>query len=119
MDKIVYIAHPINGDIDNNLEKIYKIIRRIAGTREETVPFAPYIAYLKALDDDNEIHRRKGLIYNNILISRKFVDEIWLYGSEITSGMEMEIRQAHIADIPVIPQTAGTKIDYDNLEDLC
>jgi hypothetical protein len=44
--KIVYIAHPISGDIKGNLEKIRLIVRGLNLENIDIVPFAPVLAGL-------------------------------------------------------------------------
>lgn len=49
--KIIYIAHPIGGDIKGNLEKVGEIYRHLSLYRPDVIPFAPYIATIACLDD--------------------------------------------------------------------
>ena len=49
--KIAYIAHPISGDVKENIKKIINIIRTVNLEEPLTVPFAPYIPDCIALND--------------------------------------------------------------------
>ena len=59
--KIVYIAHPIGGDVENNLEKVRQIVRKLNLERQDIVPFAPYWLDCHALDDNNPQERERGI----------------------------------------------------------
>lgn len=108
--KIVYIAHPISGDIKGNLEKIRLIVRKINLERDDVVPFAPYWLDCHALNDDVPEERARG-IKNDIELFR-VVDEVWLFGDRISSGMSAEINLAIKKRIGVVPQTPETSKDF-------
>lgn len=98
--KIVYIAHPIGGDVDGNVAKVLAIVRELNMSGEHIVPFAPYIIDVLALDDSDALQRARGFENNKQLFN--FVDEVWLYGGRISSGMQTEIEWANKLNIPVI-----------------
>lgn len=97
--KVVYIAHPIGGDIDKNIEKVLKIYRELS-LAGEVVPFVPYLASLRALDDSVSKERAVGMAHNDVLFARKLFDELWVYG--MSPGVEHEIRMAEENDILVV-----------------
>ena len=103
--KIIYIAHPVSGDLSKNLEKIRQIVRLINTTREDVVPFAPYWLDCHALDDTIPTERARGIKNNSTLFKKGFIDEIWLYGHTISDGMLAEIKLASKLGIKVVPQT--------------
>jgi hypothetical protein len=96
--KKVFISHPVAGAVEANLEKSLKWVR--LALYENVVPFAPYIPYCGALDDDEDQGRflgvRAGL---EILI---LCDQLWVCGNNITPGMAEEIYRAQSYKIPVI-----------------
>jgi len=98
--KIIYIAHPIGGDVTNNCNSVLNIIKYLNLTDSNIVPFAPYIVDILALDDNDPEQRARGFENNKRLFD--FVDEIWLYGGRISSGMQTEIDWAREKSIPVI-----------------
>jgi len=100
--KIVYIAHPISGDIQNNLKKIIQIIREINTTQKDVVPFAHYWVDCHALNDDIPEERQRGIDNDMELFRRKFIDELWLYGDRISNGMIAEIGICEQLNIPVV-----------------
>ncbi len=89
--KIVYIAHPIAGDVENNITKILEIIERINVMEPDVVPFAPYLGDVMALNDNDPEMRKRGLKNDHELIDRGFIDECWVYGDRISEGMRDEI----------------------------
>ena len=114
--KIIYLAHPISGDVDGNIKKILKIVRYINLTEPDTFPFAHYLVDCQALDDTNPEERTRGL-RNNIAIFQKkgFLDELRLYGNHISYGMRCEIELAQANNIPIIAMTEETKRDLGSL----
>ncbi len=106
--KIVYIAHPIGGDVRGNLKKIADIVRAINLGFEtgDVIPFVPYYCDCVALDDGNPIHRDRGIYNDTVLIERMAIagvlSELWVYGNIISSGVKAEIELAERFNIPVI-----------------
>jgi len=104
--KIAYIAHPVSGDVQGNIAKIIAIIREINLNEPETVPFAPYITDLMALDDAVAEERARGIKNDVCLIRAGFITEVRLYGDRISTGMQHEKDLAESLDIPVIQMWA-------------
>ncbi len=100
--KIAYIAHPVAGDVQGNIARIIEIIRTVNLCEPETVPFAPYLADLIALDDSIQDERARGIKNNVCLIRSGFVTEVRLYGGRISNGMQHEKELAESLGIPVI-----------------
>jgi hypothetical protein len=111
-NKIIYIAHPIGGDIEGNISKIKVILHDLNKTNPDIVPFAHYLVDLMVLDDNDPIERQRGITNDHILIKKGFIDEMWLYGDKISKGMIDEISLAEELGIPVIPKTEATKKGY-------
>lgn len=112
--KICYIAHPISGDIAGNLERIRKIVRDINLSAVDVVPFAPYWLDCHALNDNDPAERSRG-IQNDIAILRSgMVDEMWLYGDRISSGMQHEVELAMELGIPIKCCTYETTVEFEN-----
>lgn len=100
--KIVYIAHPIGGDVQANIAFVLDIIKKLNMSNSDIVPFAPYIVDCLAMDDNIPKERQRGISNNIALIKSRLVDEIWLYGNRISPGMDDEIALAEYLGIPVI-----------------
>ena len=113
--KIVYIAHPIGGAVQENLESIRKIVREINLTMPDVTPFAPYWLDCHALDDNIPAERERGIENDVELLSRGFVDEIWLFGNRISAGMRAEILLCNKLGIACIAKTPET---YKELNDM-
>ena len=111
--KIVYIAHPLSGDIVGNLDKIKGIIRYINLTESNIVPFAHYFVDCYALDDSIPEERERGIKNDTALFKAGFIDELWLYGDTISRGMWHEIILAQSLDTPVVPKTESTKYELE------
>ena len=113
--KIVYIAHPISGDVEGNLQKIRAISRFINLNYPDVVPFAPYFLDCIALDDDKPEERERGMRNDREFFERQVIDELWLYGDRISSGMSVEIAMAIKQGIPIVPMSEGTGKQYYQL----
>jgi len=107
--KIVYIVHPISGDITENLIKIRQIIREINLTEPDILPFAHYFVDCICLNDDIPEERERGIKNDIELMRAGFIDELWLYGDKISTGMGHEIALALELGILVVPKSEGTK----------
>jgi len=107
--KIVYIAHPISGDIEENLKKIEAIGRQINLEEPDVVPFAHYFFDCYALNDDIPEERQRGIKNDIALMKRGFIDEIRLYGDRISNGMKHEIELGVKLGIKIVPMTEATK----------
>ena len=108
MKKIIYIAHPVGGDVPGNLNKIGAIIRTLS-LQNEVIPFAPYIADISCLDDNVPQERAIGFSHNKAYFDRKVMDAVWLYGPKISNGMAQEIEWAEKLGIPVVSMSEGTR----------
>lgn len=98
--KVVYLAHPIGGDIARNLQCIYELIRTIAFQYKNVVPFAPYIAYVHALNDYDALERKTGLSWSLHFVHPDYIDELWIC-KEVSPGMQLEIDRAKSFKIPI------------------
>ena len=100
--KVVFIAHPISGDVKGNLEKIANIIRNINILRDNVIPFAPYFSDCVALNDKNKWERERGIKNTEYFFRLGIID-----GDVITNGMKSEILLAKELNIPIIPQSVS------------
>jgi len=107
--KVVFIGHPVSGDVKGNVEKILSICKKIH--TKQLIPCVPYLASLQYLKDEVSQDREMGIQSNLECFHRKYVDELWLFGDRISKGMKQEIELALEMEIPVVPKTKGTKED--------
>jgi hypothetical protein len=103
--KIVYIAHPISGDVEANVKKIKDIMSMIYRKYNDVHPVAPYLTCLDILDENNKEERQKGIDLQKQLIIRRCFDEVWVYGSDLSEGVIGEIETALMCDVPVYFKT--------------
>lgn len=104
--KTVFIAHPIAGDIEGNVKKVLEICEKIHS--EKIIPVAPYLVSLQYLDDTIIEDRELGILANTECFKRRYVDELWLYGDRISSGMKHEVILAFHFGIKVRAKTPET-----------
>lgn len=98
--KVVYVAHPIKGDVDLNIDLINAIIAKINKTTHDVVPLAPYLG--NGLNDRIPDERQRGIKNNIELLMRGFIDEMWLYGNKLSEGMQEEVKLAMDQGIRVV-----------------
>lgn len=110
--KIVYIAHPVSGDIPGNLEKVRKIGRMINMTEPDTVPVCQFFFDCQTLDDSIPAERERGIKNDTELLRRGSIDELRPHGDRISKGMAAEIKLAEELNIPICPMTANTSEQY-------
>ena len=108
--KTVFIAHPIGGDVPGNSRKVLEICKKIHD--RNTIPVVPYLVSLQYLDDEVAEDRELGIEANLEFFHRGHIDEVWLFGDRISTGMEREVLLALELGIPVVPQTEETKRDF-------
>jgi hypothetical protein len=109
--KTVYIAHPIGGDVENNIKKVIAICREVNLKEPDIIPFVPYLSDLYALNDEIPEERERGLKNGLSLLKKDFIDEIWLYGDRISNGMRAEIKVCLEVGIKVVAKTNETKLE--------
>ena len=107
MVKTVFIAHPISGDIKGNMKKVLAICEEIHS--KDIIPVAPYLVSLQYLNDEIIEDRELGVDANLECFHRGYIDELWLFGDKISSGMKQEILLAKELNIPIVSKTDGTK----------
>jgi hypothetical protein len=90
--KIVFVAHPISGDVKGNMKKVLKICAEIY--KGNIIPVAPYLISLQYLNDEVIEDRKLGMDANHECFYCGYVDELWLFGDRISSGMVGEIKLA-------------------------
>lgn len=112
--KIIYIAHPISGDVAGNLRKIKQIVRMINLEYPDVVPLVPYYVDCLALDDSNPIERQRGIDNDTAILKSGLINEMWLYGDRISNGMRAEIELAKSMGMPVCSMSLGTAL-FDTL----
>ncbi|MBR9691912.1 hypothetical protein GOV06_03935 [Candidatus Woesearchaeota archaeon] len=101
MTKLVYVAHPIGGNVKENINSVLRILREIHTSNLDVIPFAPYLAALQYLRDDVAEEKKLGMFVNRLFFEKKVMDEVWLAGPKISEGMKQEIKLSLANKIPV------------------
>lgn len=97
MKPLVYIASPLSGDVEQNLEFARKACRY--AIEQEATPFAPHLLYTQMLDDSSPADRQLGIEMGSQML--ELCDELWLCGDRISEGMANEKALAEQLGIPV------------------
>ena len=87
---IVYICSPYRGDTNQNIEKAQKYSR--FAVDQHYLPITPHIYFTQFMDDTITEERETALFMNFVLMSK--CAELWVFGDEITKGMQVEINRA-------------------------
>ena len=94
--KTVYIAHPLRGDIENNIQRVNNICQQYHA-EGKIIPISPLHAF--GFVDPNG-PQELVFEYCRVLLSK--CDELWLHGDWIKSeGCRMEVGFANRLGIPV------------------
>lgn len=96
--KLIYICSPFSGDVEGNIKRAQEYCKE--AIRAGYTPIAPHLLYPQILDDTNSMERELGIQMGlNIL---EICDEIWVFGQDLTAGMDREVKFAKQKNIPVI-----------------
>ena len=85
---LVYICSPFSGDEEGNTAKAKKYSRFAVDAG--VIPFAPHL--LLPLYMKEETERELAMFMNMVFLGR--CEELWVFGNEISEGMQMEIKKA-------------------------
>ena len=113
MRKLVYIASPLSGDVEKNLDFARQAC--LSAMAQGVTPFAPHLLYPQMLDDNDPVQRELGMKMGNQMLA--LCDELWLCGDRISSGMASEMKLAEELDIPV-QKISTEEILNSSLDDL-
>lgn len=87
---IVYVCSPYAGDVPGNAAAAKRYCR--FAVDRGYIPIAPHLLFPQFLDDNDPKERELGLLFGNALMSK--CAEVWVFGSRISAGMELEIKRA-------------------------
>jgi|LSQX01.1.fsa_nt_gb hypothetical protein len=89
--KLVYICSPLKGDQKNNTGKAIRYCK--LAIAKGFIPIAPHIYFTQFLDDNDMEERELGLQCGLELV--RYVAELWVFGNNISEGMQAEIKHAN------------------------
>ena len=87
---MVYICSPYSGDIEGNVANARRYSR--FAVVQGMIPIAPHLLFPQFMDDRNE-HERDLALFMDLAILSKCA-ELWIFGSHISAGMNIEIQRA-------------------------
>ena len=96
MSKLVYIASPLSGDVERNLDFARQACRYAIS--QGATPFAPHLLYTQMLDDGDPAERQLGIDMGNQMLG--LCGALWLCANRISAGMEGERKLAESLGIP-------------------
>lgn len=105
--KMVYICSPLRGDIDENIKNAVCYSKDAAN--QGVLPLAPHTIFTQYLNDLIPAERQQGLKMGLELLAR--CDELWVYGSLISEGMQAEILYAKEHNMPIKYQEEGNAMN--------
>ena len=88
--KLIFICSPYRGDTELNIERARRYC--LFAHTQGVVPFAPHIHNTQFLTESIREERDAGIRMGLEILKK--CDEIWLFGSQITEGMESELKTA-------------------------
>lgn len=93
--RVVYLAHPIRGAVDENIRRVRTIERYILNAMmPEVYPIAPYLPACEHLPD-TDAARAEAFKVNERYFSRHLIDELWVTAPYTHSaGVLAEMRWA-------------------------
>lgn len=93
--KKVFICSPYKDNPEENYKKALEHCKFVA--KQGFLPIAPHVYFTRFLNEEDE--REIGIEMGLQLLSE--CDELWVFGSRITEGMQKEIQFAKERGIPV------------------
>lgn len=87
---IVYICSPYAGEVEKNVDAARKYSR--FAVDKGYIPVAPHLLFPQFLNDNSPRERQLGLLFGMALLCK--CAEVWVFGDNISPGMEAEIKKA-------------------------
>ncbi|MCH4007817.1 MAG: DUF4406 domain-containing protein [Eubacterium sp.] len=94
---LIFICSPYSGDVERNQDLARSYCRfalKLGG-----IPLAPHLLFPQFMDDDDPDERSLALSMNKEILAK--CDELWIFGSKVTSGMLLEATEAIKREIPI------------------
>ena len=107
---LVYICSPYAGDVERNVN-MARTYSRFA-VRNTCIPITPHLLYPQFMDDGSPAERELALFMGMVLLTK--CEQMWVFGSVISSGMRAEIVKAEKKNIPVRYFTEDLKEEEGN-----
>ncbi len=95
--KLVYLASPYAGDVQENVKTARRACRY--AMEQGVTPIAVHLIYPQFLNDGLPEEREMGIQMGLRVL--KACDELWVFGDHISAGMQRELEEAKRLGIPV------------------
>ncbi|RJX25105.1 MAG: DUF4406 domain-containing protein [Dethiobacter sp.] len=95
--KLVFVCSPYRGNVEYNTSRAQGYCRFVQS--QGCVPYAPHLHNPQFLDDSIPEEREAGIKLGLQILVR--ADEMWLFGSRLTEGMEAELKAALRLNKPI------------------
>jgi hypothetical protein len=92
---VVYICSAYAGDIDGNTEKARKYSR--FSVDSGAIPIAPHLLLPQFISEETE--RELAMFMNMVLLTK--CQELWVFGSHVSEGMQAEIDKAELRNMRI------------------
>ena len=110
---MIYIAHPLRGDVERNKKKVTEIMRDLSD--RQILAFSP----LHAFDYIDPEGPQKRVLTDCIRVLEK-CDELWVYGDiesiSNSTGVTAEVAYARAVGIPVVYKDESTARTMEQCE---
>ena len=110
---MIFICSKYRGDIKKNVKAAYDYCRLAVGC--EYIPIAPHTIFPNYINDDDEVERLKGIRMGLELMKR--CKAVWVFGVDVSEGMELEIKKAVELKLPItFYDLERRRIDHDTID---
>ena len=89
-----FMAHPVRGDVEANLERAKGWYKWLCEAYPRRIFHATWIIDCEMFGDANPAYRNRGIEQNKRII--ELCDEFWTVGPRITKGMNEELEHAKL-----------------------
>lgn len=94
---LVFICSPFAGDMQRNIQRARGYSR--FAVQNNYIPIAPHLLFPQFIDDNDKSERSLGIFMGLVLMSK--CNEVWVFGSRVSSGMATEIKKAKQRRLPI------------------
>jgi len=95
---LVYVCSPYRGNVEENVNKAREYSRFTFN--KKNIPITPHLLYPQFLNDD-DLFERNIAIHKINYVLLGLCTEIWVFGDDITEGMQREILVAKKRKKPI------------------
>jgi hypothetical protein len=107
--RVVYMAHPVSGDVEGNLAKARIFVRELETKHPDVAIVASWITECEIWNDADPEERAAGMRRDMAVLG--VCHELWLVGPHVSTGMAMERDHALGLGIPVRNMTGKGCLD--------